>query len=296
MFSHLCRSCWFVLFFRDPFWFVWGEDSLWKDLRTWTWWQTERLCFVIYGLITDSFSLLLLLNLFLFLVNITWAFLTPTCKKATTTCSTLPPLFKDGFVRRWNQQSVALYRSRCNSPRWVKPSGLTAQYCRKTLHIKKVLKRVFFHTSNNFCQKLIAAVSQAQHFNDDILAGLSLWLQAFSILNCIIFCQLYNIKHFHRSSGSPCCWWQNLGSVRVQTFSPQMNEKTWNTFRSELEGRCSQRRLAWTLRHERLTGQSEWYHAECFSNWSFSCRNRNVTHDNEMKGIVGAVVIMRIGG
>ena len=229
MFSSLCWSCWFTLFFRDPF-LIWS----------------------------------------LFLVNIIWAFLTPTCKKATTTCcSTLPPSFKDGFVRRWNHNII--------------------QYLRKTFQFKKVLKRGFFF----FKHHIIFAKNLLQLYLGPNISTMTSWQVCRRACrhpqpSTVSYFANYTIlNNFHGSSRSLCCRWQSLRSVCVQTFFPQMNERTWNTFRSEPVQPASPRPDSQT---------AERYDAVCFSYWSFSYRNRNVMHDNEMKGIVGAVVIMRIGG
>lgn len=169
-------------------------------------------------------------------MNIIWVFLPPTLS------------FKDGFVRRWNQQSVALYRSRCNSPRWVKPSVLKIQYVRKTLQFKKGAEKSFFHASYHFFLQLYHGPDISTMTSWQVCRRACRHPQSSTVS---YFANYTILNNFHRSSWSPCCRWQSLRSVCVQTFSPQMTERTWNTFGWEPEGRCSQCRLALTGRTQR---------------------------------------------
>lgn len=163
---------------------------------------------------------------------------------------------------------------------------LKIQYLRKTLQFKKGAEKSFFHASYHF---FFAAVSQARHFNDDILAGLSPCLQASSILNCVIFCQLYNIEQLPQKllvSLLP------VTKPQVSVCSDILATDDWKDMKYIWMRAGGTVQPAWPRPDRQNT---ERYDAVCFSNWSFSYRNTNVTHDNEMKGIVGAVVIMRIG-
>lgn len=206
-------------------------------------------------------------------MNIIWVFLPPTLS------------FKDGFVRRWNQQSVALYRSRCNSPRWVKPSVLKIQYLRKTLQFKKGAEKSFFHASYHFFLQLYHGPDISTMTSWQVCRRACRHPQSF----CVIFCQLYNIEQLPQKllvSLLP------VTKPQVSVCSDILATDDWKDMKYIWMRAGGTVQPAWPRPDRQNT---ERYDAVCFSYWSFSYRNTNATHDNEMKGIVGAVVIMRIG-
>lgn len=107
--------------------------------------------------------------------------------------------------------------------------------------------------------------------------------------SCVIFCQLYNIEQLPQKllvSLLP------VTKPQVSVCSDILATDDWKDMKYIWIRAGGTVQPAWPRPDRQNT---ERYDAVCFSYWSFSYRNTNVTHDNEMKGIVGAVVIMRIG-
>lgn len=237
MFSSLCESCWFIFFFRDPFLICLGRGftlDRCENLNLVTNWTS-----VFWRLWLNHWQLFFFCCcwtlLSLFLVNIIWAFLPPTLS------------FKDGLSGgETNNLSLFTVTDATVQDGW---SHQCWKYniLGKHYNLKKVLERVFFmHHIICFCSCMTGPTFQRWH------PGRFVAVPA-GILNPPVsyFANYTILNNFHRSSGSRCCRWQSLRSVCVQTFSPQMTERTWNTFGWEPEGRCSQRGLALTGRTQR---------------------------------------------